>query len=103
MLVGQTTFREAAACVERASLVVSNDTGMLHDAAALGRPVVALYGPTSPAMTGPLGATKQVRVIHHAGCCPSIPCYAPDHPGSPGMESISVDEVHAAAEALLAG
>jgi lipopolysaccharide heptosyltransferase II len=100
-LVGQTTFREMAACLELAALVVSHDTGILHVAAALGRPIVGLYGPTSPELTGPLGDPALTRVIHHPDCCPAIPCMQPHHPGAPGMASIAADEVYAAACDLL--
>ncbi|MBI3088036.1 MAG: glycosyltransferase family 9 protein [Candidatus Omnitrophica bacterium] len=102
VLAGQTTLRQLAACLERAGVVVSNDTGVLHIASALRRPVVALYGPTSPAFTGPLGAPERTVVIHHADCCPQIPCFNPDRPRHPGMDAISVDEAHEAAERLLA-
>jgi lipopolysaccharide heptosyltransferase II len=100
-LVGQTTFRQMAACVERAALVISNDTGVLHVASALGRPIVGVYGPTSPALTGPLGDPALIRVLHHPDCCPRIPCLQPNHPGALGMASITVDEVYAAACQLL--
>ncbi len=100
-LVGKTTLRRVAACLEQASLVVSNDTGVLHVASALGRPVVALYGPTSPTITGPLGDPRRTVVIHHPDCCPKIPCFRPDHPGYPGMAAVSVEEVYTAAETLL--
>lgn len=100
---GQTTLRQLAAYLEQASLVVSNDTGILHVAAALRRPVVALYGPTSPALTGPLGEPQRIAVVHHADCCPRVPCYQPNHPPHPGMNAITVDEVYAAACQLLAG
>ncbi len=46
--------------VRRASLVVAGDTGPLHLAAALGRPVVALFGPTDPARNGPFATTAIV-------------------------------------------
>jgi heptosyltransferase-2 len=101
MLVGQTTLRQLAACLERARLVVANDTGVLHVAAALRRPAVALYGPTSPALTGPLGDPARTTVLHHADCCPRIPCYAPDRPSHPGMESITVEEAYTACRRLL--
>ncbi len=103
VLAGQTTLRQLAACLEQASLVVSNDTGILHLATALDRPVVALYGPTSPVLTGPLGDPRRVIVIHHADCCPEIPCFHPDHPPHPGMHAIGVDEVYDAAKRLLGG
>ena len=100
VLAGTTTLRELGALLEQAQLVVSNDTGVLHIAAALRRPIVALYGPTSPALTGPLGDPARTVVVHHPDCCPSIPCYEPDHP-HPGMNTITVDEVFAAAIKLL--
>ena len=101
VLAGQTTLRELGACLQQADLVVSNDTGVLHIAAALGRLLVALYGPTSPAMTGPLGDPDRMVVLHHPDCCPQIPCYNPDCPTHPGMNAITVDEAYAAACKLL--
>lgn len=101
VLAGRTSVRQLAACLERAALVVSNDTGVMHIACALNRPVVALYGPTSPAITGPLGDPQRTRVLHHPDCCPSIPCYRPDRPPHPGMTSITVDEVYNTAISLL--
>ncbi len=101
ILAGETSLRQLAACLERADIVVSNDTGVLHIASALRRFVVALYGPTSPAFTGPLGDPAKMVVIHHADCCPSIPCFAPHHPGYPGMDAITVDEVYDAVRSLL--
>jgi len=49
-LIGRTTLQELPAYVERCAVVVSNDTGPMHIAAALGKPIVALYGPTTAAM-----------------------------------------------------
>ncbi len=103
VLAGETTFRQLGACLQHAQLVVTHDTGALHLAAALGRPVVALYGPTSPALTGPLGDPRCTVVLHHPGCCPRIPCYQPHHPSHPGMAAITVDEVYDAAAQLLGG
>jgi lipopolysaccharide heptosyltransferase II len=100
-LAGSTTLRQLAACLSCARLVVSNDTGVLHLAAALATPIVALYGPTSPALTGPLGDPTRMEVVHHADCCPRIPCYHPDRAAHPGMRSITVDEVFGAACRLL--
>ena len=98
---GRTSLRGLAACLAQARLVVSNDTGVLHVAAALRRPVVALYGPTSPALTGPLGDPERTIILHHPDCCPAIPCYQPDHPGHPGMGAITVDEAYTACAQLL--
>ncbi len=101
VVAGQTTVRQLAACLECARLFVSNDTGVLHLAAALGRPLVALYGPTSPALTGPLGLPDRTVILHHADCCPKIPCVKPAGPPHAGMNAIPVDEAYAAASNLL--
>jgi len=50
---GRTGLAELIALVAAARLVVANDSGPMHLAAALGRPVVALFGPSSPARFGP--------------------------------------------------
>jgi heptosyltransferase I len=54
---------ELMSLVRRASVVIAGDTGPLHLAAALGRPVVGLYGPTNPARNGPYGTVA--RVLRH--------------------------------------
>lgn len=57
---GATTLRELAALIDRASLVVTADSTPMHLAAAHGRPLVALFGPTNPVRTGPYGRTRDV-------------------------------------------
>jgi len=57
---GKTTLTELAALYEKAALVISTDTGPMHLAAAMGTPVVALFGPTAPWRTGPYGKGHQV-------------------------------------------
>lgn len=52
-LTGQTTLGRLIAMIRRARLVVTNDSGPLHLADAVGVPIVALFGPTNPAATGP--------------------------------------------------
>ena len=59
--------REMIALTRRAGLVIAGDTGPLHLAAALERPVVALFGPTDPARNGPYGTAGTIaRVLRHA-------------------------------------
>ncbi|MDH7513239.1 MAG: lipopolysaccharide heptosyltransferase II [Clostridiales bacterium] len=53
LLAGETTLDDLAGLISHASLFVSNDTGPMHMANALGVPVVAIFGPTDPAVTGP--------------------------------------------------
>jgi heptosyltransferase-2 len=69
-LSGRTRLAEAIDLLSLCRLVVSNDSGLMHVAAALGRPLVALYGPTPPAFTPPLAARAAVlsTSIHCAPC-----------------------------------
>jgi len=55
-----TNFRELAYVLGKARLVIGADTGPLHLAAALGTPVIGLYGPTNPARNGPYGQLDRV-------------------------------------------
>jgi lipopolysaccharide heptosyltransferase I len=73
-----TNFRELASLLGRARLVIGADTGPLHLAAALGTPVVGLYGPTNPARNGPYGQLDRVVESFSA---------------TKAMESIEVDDV----------
>src|SRR5207248_8783933 len=55
-----TNLRELARLLRDAQLVIGGDTGPLHLAAALGTPVIGLYGPTNPARNGPYGQLGNV-------------------------------------------
>jgi len=70
-LVGLTTLRELVALLELADRVVGHDSGPLHIAAALGKPIVALFGPTNPARTGPYCDSATVVTC----AVPCAPCY----------------------------
>ena len=67
-MAGKTSIDELTALINRAALVVSCDTGPMHLAVAVGRPVAALFGPSDPRRTGPYqGAVVQKDL-------PCIPC-----------------------------
>ncbi|MFH1745854.1 MAG: lipopolysaccharide heptosyltransferase I [Planctomycetota bacterium] len=70
-LVGHTTLRELVALLDLAERVVCHDSGPMHIAAALGKPLVAIFGPTNPARTGPY--STNARVINRD--LPCTPCY----------------------------
>jgi lipopolysaccharide heptosyltransferase I len=84
------------ALLRRAPLVIAGDTGPLHLAAALKRPVVGLYGPTDPARNGPYGTRS--RVLRHAS---SVVDHSRHAETEKGLLEITVDEVAAAALDLL--
>ena len=69
-LAGATTVGLLPALLSRASLLITNDSGPMHIAAALGTPVVALFGPTSAARTGPYGPGHRVLTTE----LPCRPC-----------------------------
>ncbi|MBN1270222.1 MAG: glycosyltransferase family 9 protein [Kiritimatiellae bacterium] len=67
---GRTTVLEMAELLNEMDLVVGVDSGPLHVAAALGVPVLALYGPTDPACVGPYGEGNRVITAERTACWP---------------------------------
>ena len=88
-LAGETTLRTLAALYEKTGFLVSTDTGPMHIAAAMGTPVIALFGPTAPWRTGPFGPDHQViRVGKECS-----PCFRRQCSTIRCMEEISVEQV----------
>ncbi|MFN2385369.1 MAG: glycosyltransferase family 9 protein, partial [Thermoanaerobaculia bacterium] len=80
---------ELAALLSLGSVVVGNDSGPLHLAAAAGAPVVALFGPTDPGRTAPLGSTG--RVLDRYVFC--SPCFLKECPyGHECLRGISAED-----------
>jgi heptosyltransferase-2 len=88
---------ELAALLARARVVVANDSGPMHLAAAVGTPVVAFFGPTDPGRTAPSGAPS--RILDRYVFC--SPCFRTKCPyGHECMREISVEDAVRAVEEL---
>jgi heptosyltransferase-2 len=96
---GRTTLGQAMALIAACGLFVTNDSGLMHAAAALDRPLVAIFGSTDPVATGPVGPRSQV-VRTHLPCGPCLKTHCPLGP-TQCMTSVGVDTVWAAVGKLL--
>ena len=89
-LAGQTSIKELIPIIANAKYFITNDTGPMHIAAALGVPVFAIFGPANPDRTGPYG--EQHTIIREE--LPCSPCYAwKPCDNWQCMEAISVERV----------
>jgi len=99
-LSGRTSLGVAMGVIGRCSFLVCNDSGLMHVAAALGLPTLAVFGPTDPVATGPRG--PRVAIVRHDTSC--APCLKPecteDHACMLGVQP---KEVWEAMEALREG
>jgi lipopolysaccharide heptosyltransferase II len=59
-LAGKTSLPELVALLKRAKLLISGDSGPMHIAAAVGTPLIAIHGPTDPALSGPISPTATI-------------------------------------------
>ena len=88
-LAGKTSLKELIGIMRDAKFVVSNDSGPMHIAAALGIPVFAIFGPTDPARTGPYGTTHTI-IKSDAPCAP---CFRRTCDDGQCLKSVSADKV----------
>jgi lipopolysaccharide heptosyltransferase II len=103
-LAGKTTFGQTAAVLEACTLFIGNDSSPMHLAAAVGTPVIAIFGPTSPREYGPypLNDPKHVALWRHPA---GQPCFFLGQMqrcvNCTCMQSVTVDEVWQAVKQLL--
>jgi 3-deoxy-D-manno-octulosonic-acid transferase/heptosyltransferase-1 len=99
-LAGKTSLKQLAALYRQSEVLITTDTGPMHLAAAVGTPVMALFGPTAPWRTGPFG--ERHRVVRTAPSC--SPCFKRqcDRHRCRCMKEITVEMVWDAVAGLLA-
>ena len=96
-LGGQTSLLDLAYLYKKAQMVITTDSGPMHLAAAVGTPVIALFGPTDPVRTGPYG--KEHTII--TARLPCSPCFLKKCSTRKCMEDILPEQVFAAIEEKL--
>ena len=98
-LAGQTSLKELAALLKMSRLLITNDSGPMHLAAAVGTRVIALFGPTDPRKIGPYGQGH--LVLRHTELCPA--CQSGTKGPHRCLEAISVKETMEAVKNVLEG
>ena len=95
---GMWSLKELAFLQKQADVVIIPDSGPMHLASAMGTPVIALFGPTDPKLTGPYGEGHQV-IVKTKGC---QPCFKRQCSSNECMKGITTEEVLESTEVLLA-
>jgi len=101
-LTGKISLLEMVEWIRLSDLMVSNDTGPMHVAAALCKPLVAIFGPTDPRRTGPYG---QIKNVMQTTSLPCVPCMSDRCAYFKHMEclhAIRISTVEARVEEILA-
>lgn len=97
-MAGETSLKEAVSLIGKCRIFISNDSGLMHVAGALGIPTVAIFGSTNPVATSPLG-DKNVIIRKELSCSPCLKeVCATDFKC---MDMVTVDDVYKATESLL--
>jgi heptosyltransferase-1/heptosyltransferase-2 len=97
-MTGRTSVGELVEALRLCSVVVSNDSGPMHIAASAGTPLVVLFGPTDPSLTGPRSAVERTRVLRPEldciGCmkryCDKGLCHAATDPAGAAKAAIDL-------------
>lgn len=93
-LTGRVTLPEMVEWIRLCRFMVSNDTGPMHVAAALGKPVLSLFGPTDPRRTGPYRQSDKV-IRHDLPCAPCMKSVCLHQPRLECLTRITPEEVMA--------
>ncbi|MGH7407888.1 MAG: lipopolysaccharide heptosyltransferase II, partial [Candidatus Methylomirabilales bacterium] len=97
-LTGRTDLKTLAGILRRCGAFITNDTGTMHVAAAVGTPLVAIFGPTDPTTTAPV--SRRATLLRQPVFC--SPCLLRECPiDHRCMRGVSVEEVHRAVGSLL--
>ena len=96
---GKTTLKQLGALLERSNLVIANDTGPMHIAVSVKAKTIALFGPTSPDLTGPYGSGNYRVVNKNEECI--VPCYDFSCAENRCMAAIKVEDVLKEASEML--
>ncbi|MBN2120962.1 MAG: lipopolysaccharide heptosyltransferase II [Candidatus Omnitrophica bacterium] len=99
ILAGKTNLRELAALLKEVDLFISPDTGIMHLAASINTPLIALFGATSPFLNGPRADGAMKIIYNDTGC--EKPCYKLGCRDNICMKNIFVEEVFKAAKEML--
>jgi len=100
VLAGKTDLKQLLALMARSKLVISADSGPLHMASGVGTPVIALFGPTRPEITGPRGPGQAVILQKDVGCNKTS-CYNLTCSDNVCMKAVTVEDVVAAVKQIL--
>ena len=91
ILASQTSLHEMGAIMQASLLLITNDSGPMHIAAALGVPTLAIFGPTSPQLQGPLGNVSEIVRNERLDC---LECNLTKCPiGNPCMKELEAETV----------
>jgi ADP-heptose:LPS heptosyltransferase len=98
-LSGQLNLNDLAYVLSKLDLLITNDSGPMHMAAALGVPLVAVFGPEDPARLGPYTAPRFYRIV--SGFVPCSPCKKSTCDSMLCLDAVSPDEVLRKCESLM--